>query len=250
LQLGAEGFEYPRSDLPSIVRYVGPPTPLPDPDWQQPAWWPELQSGKTVVLVNQGTVATDSNELLRPSLDALASDDDLLVVAVTGGPDPAVLEPLPANARVERFIPFDQVLPHVDLFVTNGGFGGVQLALADGIPIVAAGRTEDKPEVNARIAYAGVGIDLKTQTPRPEQVREAVRRVLTDDRFTRKARQLRDESPPQAASIRQRAFSMSWPNTHLRAARITWAQRPVDQPLEMPSSGQKRQRFGRFPRRF
>jgi UDP:flavonoid glycosyltransferase YjiC (YdhE family) len=122
LQLGAEGFEYPRSDLPSIVRYVGPPTPLPDPDWQQPAWWPELQSGKTVVLVNQGTVATDSNELLRPSLDALASDDDLLVVAVTGGPDPDVLEPLPANARLERFIPFDQVLPHVDLFVTNGGF--------------------------------------------------------------------------------------------------------------------------------
>jgi UDP:flavonoid glycosyltransferase YjiC (YdhE family) len=138
-------------------------------------------------------VATDSDELLRPSLDALASDDDLLVVAVTGGPNPDILAPLRANARVERFIPFGELLPHVDLFVTNGGFGGVQLALADGIPIVAAGRTEDKLEVNARIEYAGVGVDLKTQKPTPKQVRNAVRRVLTDDRFQRRARQLRDE---------------------------------------------------------
>jgi hypothetical protein len=29
--------------------------------------------------------------------------------------------------------------------------------------MVAAGRTEDKLEVNARIAYTGVRIDLKTQ---------------------------------------------------------------------------------------
>ncbi len=51
---------------------------------------------------------------------------------------------------MERFIPFDRLLPQVDVFVANGGYGGVQLALSHGVPIVGAGRTEDKIEVNAR----------------------------------------------------------------------------------------------------
>jgi MGT family glycosyltransferase len=186
LQLSPESFEYPRSDLPDSIRYVGPPRPLADPGWQPPAWWSDLESARRVVLVNQGTVATDSDQLLRPAITALA-DEDCLVVAVTGGPDPAVLGPLPANARVERRIPFDQLMPHVDLFVTNGGYGGVQLALAHGVPMVAAGKTEDKIEVNSRIAFSGVGVDLRTQTPTPEQVRTAVRQVLADPSYAEAA---------------------------------------------------------------
>jgi MGT family glycosyltransferase len=186
LQLSPESFEYPRSDLPDSIRYVGPPRPLPDTGWQPPAWWSDLEGARRVVLVNQGTVATDSEQLLRPALTALA-DEDCLVVAVTGGPDPAVLGPLPGNARVERRIPFDQLMPHVDVFVTNGGYGGVQLALAHGVPMVAAGKTEDKSEVTTRIAFSGVGINLRTQTPTPDQVRTAVREVLADPSYAEAA---------------------------------------------------------------
>jgi MGT family glycosyltransferase len=186
LQLSPQSFEYPSSDLPDAVHFVGPPRPLPDPTWRPPAWWSDLESARRVVLVNQGTVATDSDQLIRPALTALA-DEDCLVVAVTGGPDPAVLGPLPANARVERSIPFDQLMPHVDVFVTNGGYGGVQLALAHGIPMVAAGKTEDKIEVTARIAYSGVGINLQTQTPTPDQIRTAVRHVTTETSYAEAA---------------------------------------------------------------
>ena len=119
-----------------------------------------------MILVNQGTVATDPSELLQPALAALAGED-ALVVAVTGGRDPSELGLVPANARVERFIPFERLLPHVDVLVTNGGFGAVQLALAAGVPIVAAGQTEDKVEVSARVGWSGVGINLRTQTPPP-----------------------------------------------------------------------------------
>lgn len=205
LQLGAEGFEYPRSDLPVNVRYVGPPSPLTDPDWTEPGWWPEVLGSRPVVLLNQGTVATDSEELLRPGVAGLASED-VLVIAVTGGGDPSQLGPLPANARAERYVPFDRLLPHVDVLVTNGGYGGVQLALAAGVPIVAAGRTEDKLEVNARVAYSGVGLDLRTQTPSPQQLRAAVDDVLGNPRFGRRARELRDEI--QAAGREQAAAGL------------------------------------------
>lgn len=192
LQLGAQGFEYPQRDLPDHVRFVGPVRPEPIPEWTEPDWWSDLESGAPVVVLNQGTVATDPTELLRPGLAALA-DEDVLVVAVTGGRDPDELGPLPANARVERFIPFDRLLPRTSVLVTNAGFGAVQLALAAGVPIVAAGKSEDKVEVAARVGWSGVGIDLRTQRPRPESLAAAVREVLRDERYRRRARELQAE---------------------------------------------------------
>ena len=192
LQLATAGFEYPR-EVPEVVHYVGPTQPARTVGWVPPSWWPQLLSAdKPVVLVTQGTVAVDGGELLRPTLDALA-DEDVLVVAVTGGPDPAEWGPLPANARVERFLPFDRLLPLVDIYVTNGGFGGVQLALSHGIPIVAAGKTEDKAEVSARVAHSGVGINLRTQHPRAGQIRAAVRQVLAEPRYAAAARRIQAE---------------------------------------------------------
>src|ERR1700716_3384185 len=47
-----------------------------------------------------------------------------------------------------------------------------------GIPRVAAGLTEVKVEVNARVAWSGVGIALATNEPTPQALREAIRTVL------------------------------------------------------------------------
>lgn len=206
LQFSTPGFEYPVTDRPSQVRFVGPPRQETDRHWQRPDWWDDLSGDRRVVLVTQGTVATDPSQLLRPAIDALGPEDDLLVVAVTGGADPSELGAVPANTRVARFIPFDLLLPHTDVFVTNGGYGGVQLALSHGVPVVGAGKTEDKGEVNARVAYSGVGIDLRSQTPGPDRVRAAVRQVLGDIGYTLAAGRLRAEI--DAAGREQRAADL------------------------------------------
>ena len=136
-------------------------------------------SGRPVVHVTQGTLDNaDLGRLLFVTARALAHDD-LLVVATTGGPDPEPLRRgLPANVRLERFIPHDLLLPHADVMVTNGGYGGVQQALANGVPLVVAGDSEDKPEVAARVQWSGAGINLHTGRPSPAMVARAVRRVL------------------------------------------------------------------------
>jgi UDP:flavonoid glycosyltransferase YjiC (YdhE family) len=126
-------------------------------------------------------------------MEALAGDD-VLVVATTGGPDPAPLRPtLPANVRLERFIPHDLLLPQVDVMVTNGGYGGVQQALAHGVPLVVAGDSEDKPEVAARVRWSGAGVDLRTGRPTPVQLATAVRRVLEQPSFRQRATALQIE---------------------------------------------------------
>src|SRR6185436_7554639 len=77
-----------------------------------------------------------------------------------------------------------------DVLVTNGGYGGVQMGLANGVPLVVAGTTEDKMEVCARVTWSGVGVAMKTDTPSAEQVGTAVAAVLGDPHFLARAREL------------------------------------------------------------
>jgi UDP:flavonoid glycosyltransferase YjiC (YdhE family) len=194
LQATVSGFEYPRADLPASVRFVGPILAPPSTGFDRPGWWDELGAGRPVVHVTQGTLDNaDLGRLLLPAIEALAGDD-LLVVATTGGPDPGPWRAaLPANVRLERFIPHDLLLPHVDVMITNGGYGGVQQALAHGVPLVVAGDSEDKPEVAARVRWSGAGIDLRTGRPSPGQLEDAVRRVMARPAFAARARSLQAE---------------------------------------------------------
>ncbi|WP_306437199.1 nucleotide disphospho-sugar-binding domain-containing protein [Methylobacterium gnaphalii] len=188
LQPSVPGFEYDFGKLPKGLRFVGllpsgqPKMPLPD-------WWDELDPGKPIVLVTQGTLANSNfGELVEPVLKALAERDDITIVATAGGrPIEEIRLPLPSNARVSSFLPFEAVLPKIALLVTNGGYGSVSQALAVGIPIVAAGLTEDKAEVAARIGWSGVGINLATNTPTVPAIREAVDAVLSKPQYRQKA---------------------------------------------------------------
>lgn len=210
-------FEYPRRDLPPNVHLVGALLPEPPGGTSLPAWWPELEGARPVVLVTQGTVKVEPGLLLEPALAALA-DEDVLVVGTTGGHDPAaVLQRSPAaNARLEPFIPFADLLPHIDVVVTNGGYGGTQQALAHGVPVVAAGVTEAKNEVAARVGWSGAGLDLRTETPTPEAIRAAVRTVLTDPSYRRRAGELQAayaacDAPGTAARLVESLLPASGP---------------------------------------
>ncbi len=185
------GFEYPRSDLPEHIQFVGPFLPEPATDFNPPEWWHRLGGQDKVVLVTQGTFVRDPSMLIGPALQALQGEPFLVVVA--GVPASELPDPMPANAVAEEFVPFDRLLPHVDAFVTNGGYGGVQHSLANGVPMVVAGRTEEKGETAARVAWSGVGVDLKTESPAPEQIRSAVRSVLSTPRFAQAAGELASE---------------------------------------------------------
>ncbi len=224
LQGTTPAFEYPRSDLPPTVHFVGPFLPDPPRDFTPPGWWDDLHRDCPVVHITQGTVATAADDLLVPTLKALAREN-VLIVATTGGPplESIALHPLPENTRVEQFIPHYYLLPHVDVMVTNGGYNGVQIALANGVPLIAAGRTEEKPEIGARIAWAGVGINLNTKSPTVTQLRAAVKQVLSDPRYRQNAQQIqadyaRHDAPTEAAHLLERLATTKQPVVRTRLA--------------------------------
>ncbi|WP_233716290.1 nucleotide disphospho-sugar-binding domain-containing protein [Mycolicibacterium vinylchloridicum] len=184
-------FDYPRSDLPAQVRYVGAVHPLPSRRFRRPSWWHELNGDRPVVHVTQGTVDNaDLGRLLEPTIEALRGED-VVVVATTGGRDVSDIKiPLPSNTYVAEFIPHDVLLPKVDVMVSNAGYGAVQRALCAGVPLVVAGDTEDKPEVAARVGWSGAGINLRTGTPTPRALRNAIGAVLHSPHYRSCARNL------------------------------------------------------------
>ena len=188
-QLSVPALEYPRRRLSSKVRFVGP---LPPPSLGvMPDWW-DYSERRPIVHVTQGTYANaDPTELIVPTIRGLA-DERVLVVATTGGRLPSVVAeayggPLPDNARVASFLPYSHLLASSSAVVTSGGWSTVHHALRWGVPLVVSGTTEDKPEVNARVAWSGAGIDLRRQHAQPDEVRAAVRRVLVEPSFRQAA---------------------------------------------------------------
>ncbi|MBV8590739.1 MAG: glycosyltransferase family 1 protein [Acetobacteraceae bacterium] len=187
MQLTVPSFEFPRH-VPPSVHFIGALPIIPN-QAPLPSWAHELDSSRKVVLVTQGTVANhDFGLLVAPALAALADEPDLVVVVTAGGrPIDAIPGPIPGNARLASYLPFEWMLPKVDVLVTNGGYGSVNQALSFGIPLVTAGLTEDKADVNARVAWSGVGIDLATNEPTPWALREAIRTVLDQPKYRSRA---------------------------------------------------------------
>jgi MGT family glycosyltransferase len=193
MQLTVPSFEFPRN-IPPSVHFVGALPIIPN-QAPLPSWAPDLDGSRKVVLVTQGTLANHNFGLLiAPTLAAFANELDLLVVVTAGGrPIDAIPGPIASNARLASYLPFEWVLPKVDVFVTNGGYGSVNQAMSFGIPLVTAGLTEDKADVNARVAWSGVGIDLATNEPTPQALREAIRTVLNKPNYRSRASSMADE---------------------------------------------------------
>ncbi|HMI59515.1 MAG TPA: nucleotide disphospho-sugar-binding domain-containing protein, partial [Puia sp.] len=176
------------------IRFVGALFPYASPR-QGPSWYDErLKKYKKIVLVTQGTVEKDIRKILIPTLEAFKGTD-VLVIAATGGTQTEELqEKYPfENFIIKDYIPFDDVMPYANVFVTNGGYSGTLLSIKHKLPIVAAGMHEGKNEVCARIGYFNLGIDLKTELPSSQAIQDAANKILIDNTYKDKVTKLAEE---------------------------------------------------------
>ncbi|ORY68187.1 uncharacterized protein BCR38DRAFT_481673 [Pseudomassariella vexata] len=210
LQLGVPGFEYPRSDFPANFKFAGLVQGVPnksttttDPDFE---WWSELKANselavghpkqKKVVVVAQGTVEINPNDLIIPTIKALADREDVLVVAILGWKDAKLSDfvKVPSNARIADYLSYDAVLEHADVWAHNAGFGAVNHGIAHGVPMVVAGEGMDKTENSRRVAWSGIGVDLGSAKPSIDDVRRGIESVLQDERYSLRVEVLKKQS--------------------------------------------------------
>ncbi|KAK5999312.1 hypothetical protein QM012_005587 [Aureobasidium pullulans] len=194
-QLCVPQLEYPRSDLPSNVEFTGALLGKND-NKNRPDWFDGFVCGKDerpLIVVTSGTAASaDVEQLIMPTIEACRALPVRVVVCAVNVHPPKDF-PMPENVKVAKWIPFEELFKHASLVVSNGGFGGITQAFATGVPMVLAGVTEDKMETTARAAMTGAAINLQTQTPSVEQVRQAIKAMTAESQYKMKALELKRE---------------------------------------------------------
>jgi MGT family glycosyltransferase len=163
--------------FPPQTRFVGPAlegradaTPFP---------FDALASG-THLLVSLGTVNAERGALFYRVLREALAEEPLQAIVVAS---PELLEPAPKNFLVRQRIPQLAVLPHVQAVLCHGGHNTVCESLAHGLPLVVMPIRDDQPVIAEQVVHAGVGLRLRFGRTRPDELRDAVRRVLKEPAF-------------------------------------------------------------------
>lgn len=159
-----------------------------------PAYWPGRDG--PFVYVTLGTVMGNMDESKSLFGVVLGAVRDLPIrVLLTIGKDLPMdaLGDVPANVRVERFVPQDDVIPHAAAVVCHGGSGTMLGTAAAGVPMVVVPMFADQPQNAERVAALGAGLALPKGKATPEGIRAALSRVLAESSFTDVARKLATE---------------------------------------------------------
>src|SRR3954452_7663895 len=173
LVLTGQPLEYPRTDVPPNVRFVG--AQRWDPPAEAPAWLDE--PGDPWVLVTTSTEYQADEELARVAVEALRHEPVRVLLTLADAYDSAELAAT-ANVRVERFVAHGPVLERAAAVVSHSGMGIVQKAIAAGVPIAAVPFGRDQPEVARRVVEAGAGVQLRIKDLSAERLRATVREAL------------------------------------------------------------------------
>ena len=107
--------------------------------------------------------------------------------------DPGQFGPQPPNVHLERYIPQSLLYPHCAAVVAHGGSGTLLGALEQGLPLVLLPLGADQPANAEAAEAAGVARVLDPGRMTPEDVRDAVRMVLTQPAYRNHARRLQAE---------------------------------------------------------
>ncbi|MGO9962517.1 MAG: glycosyltransferase [Acidimicrobiales bacterium] len=177
---GLEGAQPLRPVPPPLAEATALRTKLADP-------------GRPLVYLTLGTFSNTAVDLFRLVLGAL-KDEPVNVLATIGRDnDPADLEPVPANARVERFIPQAELLPHCAAVVHHAGAGTSFGALAHGLPSLALPQSADNFVIAARLAKAGAAHMLMPGEVTTGAVLAGLRALLAAPTYLNRARDLAGE---------------------------------------------------------
>jgi MGT family glycosyltransferase len=183
-----EEFDRPVSTQRPNTTYVGPVfEPAPPWEWDLP-WSPD--DPDPLVLVSFSSTYMSQEDALKRTAQAV---DDLHVrCLMTTGPTIArELVVAPSDVVVREWIPHTAVLPYTSLVVTHAGHSTVMAALAHGIPMVCMPMGRDQFESAERVDSCGAGRTIGADSSEIE-IREAVRDVLSSDRYRMAARSMAD----------------------------------------------------------
>ena len=180
--------------------------PLRPVGWSEPGELPSgvLERSRPLVYLTLGTAMGHAG-VLGAAIAGLSGLDVDVLVATGPTVDPAALGEVPANVRLEAWVPQSKLLPHVDLVVHHGGSGTTLGAFGAGLPQLLLPQGADQFSNADAVLAAGVGSRLLAAEVTADAVASKVHTLLTDTSVHDAARALAAEvaampSPAEVAT--------------------------------------------------
>ncbi len=177
--------------FPEALDSTSPPTPPFRVRTEAPSGARPSTADIPFIYITLGTIAGRLPKSKAAFRTALAAVADLPVTALlTTGPVMPIadLGLIPANVRVETFVPQAEVLPRSNAVLCHGGSGTVLGALAAGVPMVVTPLFADQPANARSVAAAGAGLSVTDGTD--ASLRAALLMVLSDPTYGIRAREI------------------------------------------------------------
>jgi UDP:flavonoid glycosyltransferase YjiC (YdhE family) len=172
-------FDPPPAELPLHHHYVGPL--LWEPSAECPSYLTE--PGDPWVLVTLSSSPQEGETALaRAAVRALSKRPVRVLLTAPAHPRDD-LGPIPANARLESFVPHSQVLQRACLSISHAGHGIVSKSLYYGVPMVLVPWDRDQPGVAFRAAQVGTAEVVPREVLTEERLAAAIEKVLETPRY-------------------------------------------------------------------
>lgn len=191
----ARAFDFPSSDLPERVKYVGPL--LGDPNWAQ-QWtspWPAFDK-RPLVTVSFSTTFQNHAGVLQRVIDALVQLPVRVLVTLGGSIKPDELKPA-ANCVLVESAPHSMVMRESAFVINHGGHGTVMRALVSRAAMLVIPHGRDQNDNAVRVTERGAGLSLMPDAPMGA-IRAACERLLIEPSFRRAAKELGDRVAAEA----------------------------------------------------
>ena len=157
------------------------------------------------VYVTFGTVPLFARADVLTKAAIAASRHAASVLVTTGPVAPHQLGALPANVRVEAYVPQRQPLAHADLLISHGGAGSNLGALVQGVPhLVLPQGAPSQQRCGDQVARLGTGIAIPPGEQSLANISAGVEAALHSESFRRAAQRAADaigQVPPLGAVI-------------------------------------------------
>jgi zeaxanthin glucosyltransferase len=184
-------FDFPNASWPAHFHHAGP---FKDESGREPVPFPWARlTGAPLIYASMGTLVNGLAGVFRCIVEAVASIEDVqLVLSIGNNIDANVLRPLPASAIVAPRLPQIDLLSRASVCITHAGINTVLEALSFAVPLVAIPVGFDQPGVAARITHHRLGKCLPVGTVTRDNLSGAIRDVLNDPTYARRARWFQD----------------------------------------------------------
>lgn len=171
-------FENPNDTLEG-QQFVGPCIDTLRP-FKEEFDYTAIQNERATVLVSIGTLLTEeAHRFYSKVINDFRGENYNVIVAG----DPLLFEEWPSNFIVQKRVPHQQLLRHLDIIISHGGANTVCDAIANKIPLVVVPMAFDQYFLADKVQYHEMGQRLKYKRLKKGQLLNACNSILTQANY-------------------------------------------------------------------